>query len=109
MSLPRAETVLHVATVFFAANMALGIAVRLRVVSTKEFRWVHHALFFVVVAGAVAAAALGLRDHEAFVWGLAPALGIFALLPRLAGGSARHTAAAVVAALSYAAAYVLTW
>lgn len=108
MSFPDAGTALHVATLFFVANVVLGISVRLGIVSTKGFGWVHHALFFVVVVTAVATVALGLHDHSALAWGLFPVLAVFAVLPRLAGGTRSHTVAALAAAVFYAAAYALT-
>ena len=33
------------ASVSYLANVALGVSVATRVISTKKVRWVHHALF----------------------------------------------------------------
>ncbi len=103
-----ATLALHVATGFYLTNVALGVAVRLRVLSTSGFGWVHHMLFAVVVLTTVVAVGLGLHEHARFAWGLLPGLAVFAVLPCLAGGTARHTLAALVAGAAYVAAYALT-
>ena len=51
--------IFYVAMAFFLANFALGILVQLRVVDTKPFRWLRHALFFAAFASAAVAAGVG--------------------------------------------------
>ena len=44
--------IFYIAMVLFVANFALGVLVQFRIVDTKPFRWLHHALFFAVFATA---------------------------------------------------------
>ena len=44
--------IFYVAMALFLANFALGVLVQFRIVDTKPFRWLHHALFFAVFASA---------------------------------------------------------
>lgn len=100
-------TWLIVATIVFLANFALGLGVRSGRASTRSFSWVHHALFFAVALTAAVTVAVGLLRSDRYVLPLVGALAIFAVLPRFAGGSARHTWAAVGALGCYVCAYAL--
>lgn len=87
----------------YVANVALGASVQARVVSTRRHRWVHHALYAAVFAGAVAAA-LGLAAGGRAWWALTPTLVALAALPRYRGGSRAHAALALTGLAGYAAA-----
>ncbi len=53
--------VFYLACALFAANFALGVAVQARVVDTRPFRWLRHALFSAVFAST--ALAVGKRSR----------------------------------------------
>lgn len=102
-----ATGLVYAATVLLLANVALGVSVATGVLDTGGFRWIHHAVFFAVAASTAAAAVVGLVHRSAYVVALVPALVVYAVLPRFAGGSPRHTALAVVAVACQAAALAL--
>ncbi|MEW6638160.1 MAG: hypothetical protein AB1425_15240 [Actinomycetota bacterium] len=79
---------------------------QLGLVETGPFRWLHHALFFAVFASAALAVAAGLWREEPYVWALAPALVLFAVLPRVRAGTAGHAGLAFAALILYAAGFV---
>ncbi len=91
------------ATVLFILNFALGILVQLRMVDTKPFRWLHHALFFAVFVSAAAAAVIGFLSGAPYRWPLVAILAIFAVLPRVRAGTIGHAILACGALLFYAA------
>lgn len=91
------------AIVFFLLNFALGVLVQLRIVDTKPFRWLHHALFFVVFVSAAAAAFAGFLSGASHRWTLLVILAIFTVLPRVRAGTIGHAALACGALLLYAA------
>lgn len=95
-----------VAAILFLTNFALGILVQLRVVDTKPFRWLHHALFFAVFASAALAVCVGFWQGAAYAWVLLPVLALYAVLPRIRAGTAGHAALAGVALIFYATAFV---
>ena len=70
--------IFYIAMVLFVANFALGVLVQFRIVDTKPFRWLHHALFFAV----------------------------FAFLPRVRAGSPGHAALASGAVILYVTGFV---
>ncbi len=94
--------IFYAATVLFLANFALGVLVQFRIVDTKPFRWVHHALFFAVFASAALAAAAGFLRDAPYRWVLLPVLGLFAVLPRVRAGTFGHAALAGTALIFYA-------
>lgn len=98
--------IFYVAAVLFLANFALGVLVQLRIVNTKPFRWVHHALFFAVFVSAALAVAWGLWRGYAYAWILLPVLALFAVLPRIRAGTVGHAALASGALIFYAAGFV---
>ena len=51
--------IFYSASILFATNFALGVLVQFRLVDTKPFRWLHHALFFAVFVSAALAVAAG--------------------------------------------------
>lgn len=102
-----ASLALGAATLLFGANLLLGVLVQSRVVSTAAFGWVHHVLFFLVAAAAVAAVAVGLLSRR---WGVLPLVvpvAAYAVLPRYAGGTPRHRRLALGVVPFYALALVL--
>lgn len=98
--------VFYAAAVLFLLNFALGLLVQFRVVDTKPFRWLHHALFFAVFVSAAAAALAGFLSGAPYRWTLLPVLALFAVLPRVRAGTAGHAALACCALLFYAVSFV---
>lgn len=86
---------------FYVANLALGVGVQFKLVSTRRFRWVHHALYGLVFAGALAAA-LGLILTGSRWWALTLTLGALAALPRYRGGTRQHMVLAALGFVGYA-------
>ena len=102
----RQSLIFYAATVLFLANFALGVLVQFRVVDTKPFRWLHHALFFAVFASAAFAVGVGFLQGAAYRWALLPVLGLFAVLPRVRAGTYGHAALAGTALIFYATGFV---
>ena len=98
--------IFYIAMVLFLANFALGVLVQLRIVDTKPFRWLHHALFFVVFACAAVAAGVGFLQGAPYRWVLLPVLALFALLPRVRAGTPGHAALAGGAMILYVTGFV---
>ena len=86
------------ATASYAANVALGSAVALRLVDTRRFRWVHHALYVStsVLAGAAASSLLWSRSRAGLA--LLPAAVPLAVVPYVSARTRRHPAVALGAA-----------
>ncbi len=103
-----AAVAFYLAAVLFLANFALGLLVQFRVVDTKPFRWLHHALFSAVFGSAVAAVAVGFLQGAPYRWTLLPALALFAVLPYVRAGTRGHAALACAALLFYAAGFFRT-
>lgn len=101
--------IFSVAMSLFAANFLLGILVQFRVVDTKPFRWLHHALFFAVAASAGTAAAWGIWNREPYGWLLLPVLVLYYFLPKVRAGTVGHAALASFALIFYAAGFVSTF
>ena len=95
--------IFYAAVVFFLANFALGILVQFRIVDTKPFRWLHHAMFFAAFASAALAAGVGFLQGAPYRWVLLPVLVLFAVLPRVRAGTPGHAALASGALILYAA------
>jgi hypothetical protein len=100
--------IFYSASILFAANFALGVLVQFRVVDTKPFRWLHHALFFAVYLSAVLAVAAGFWQGAPYRWALLPVLALYYFLPRVRAGTAGHAALAATAMVFYAAGLALT-
>jgi hypothetical protein len=98
--------IFYIAMVLFLANFALGVLVQLRIVDTKPFRWLHHALFFAVFACAAVAAGVGFLQSAPYRWVLLPVLALFALLPRVRAGTPGHAALAGGAMILYVTGFV---
>jgi peptidoglycan/LPS O-acetylase OafA/YrhL len=98
--------IFYIAMFLFLANFALGVLVQLRIVDTKPFRWLHHALFFAVFACAAVAAGVGFLQGAPYRWVLLPVLALFALLPRVRAGTPGHAALAGGAMILYVTGFV---
>lgn len=94
--------IFYTATILFLANFALGVLVQFGVVDTKPFRWLHHALFFLVFLSAALAVGYGFWQGAPYRWALLPVLPLFAVLPRVRAGTAGHAALAGAALIFYA-------
>ncbi len=103
-----ANQVFYAAAVLFLVNFALGLLVQFRVVDTKPFRWLHHALFFAVFVSVAAAALAGFLSEAPYRWTLLPVLVLFTVLPRVRAGTAGHAALACSALVFYAASFLQT-
>jgi protein-S-isoprenylcysteine O-methyltransferase Ste14 len=101
--------IFSVAAALFAANLLLGVLVQFNVVDTKPFRWLHHALFFLVAASAAIAAAWGIWQGEPYGWLLLPVLALYFFLPKIRAGTLGHAALAGFASIFYAAGFALTF
>ncbi len=101
--------IFYAATILFLLNFALGLLVQLRIVDTKPFRWLHHALFFVVFISAAAAALVGFLSGAPYRWALLPVLILFTVLPRVRAGTVGHAALACGALVFYAAGFLQTF
>ena len=100
--------IFYSASILFAANFVLGVLVQFRVVDTKPFRWLHHALFFAVFVSAALAVAAGFWQGAPYRWALLPVLALYYFLPRVRAGTAGHAALATAAMVFYAAGLALT-
>jgi hypothetical protein len=98
--------IFYIATVLFVANFALGVLVQFRIVDTKPFRWLHHALFFAVFASAAVAVGVGFLQGAPYRWVLLPVLVLFVFLPRVRAGTPGHAAIASGAMILYVTGFV---
>jgi hypothetical protein len=95
----------------YAANCALGTSVALRVIDTRGFRWVHHAVYIATCVLAAAAASTALwgrprRTARAAAIALAPAAVPLAAIPYSGTHTRRHPLIALTAAPFFAAAAI---
>ena len=100
--------VFYAAAVLFLLNFVLGVLVQFGVVDTKPFRWLHHALFFLVFVFAAAAALVGFVFGAPYRWALLPILLLFAVLPYVRAGTLGHAALACCALVFYVAGFFQT-
>jgi hypothetical protein len=98
--------IFYIAMVLFVANFALGVLVQFRMVDTKPFRWLHHALFFAVFASAAIAVGVGFLQGAPYRWVLLPVIILFAFLPRVRAGTPGHAALASAAMILYVTGFV---
>lgn len=82
----------------YTANCVLGGAVAVKLIDTRSFRWVHHALFISTVALSGAAGLALALNRERAVLLLLPAAVPFAAVPRVSARSAKHPLIALTAA-----------
>ena len=104
MTPPRPLVLVGAATTSYVANVALGSAVALRLVDTRRFRWVHHALYVStsVLAGAAASSVLWSDSRSG--WRLLPAAVPLVVVARVSARSRRHPLVALSAAPFFAVA-----
>ena len=98
--------IFYIAMVLFVTNFALGVLVQFRMVDTKPFRWLHHALFFAVFASAAVAVGVGFLQGAPYRWVLLAVLVLFAFLPRVRAGTPGHAALASGAMILYVTGFV---
>ena len=98
--------IFYVAMVLFLANFALGVLVQVRIVDTKPFRWLHHALFFAAFASAAVAAGVGFLQGAPYRWALLPVLALYFVLPRVRAGTPGHAALAGGTLILYVTGFV---
>ena len=108
LSLLHNLALFYLACALFLANFTLGMLVQARIVDTRPFRWLHHALFSAVFIAAVIAVAAGFLWGLPYRWTLLPALGLFAALPYIRAGTIKHACLASGALLLYAASFAQT-
>jgi hypothetical protein len=95
---PRPVTLFGAATAAYAANVALGTAVALRLVDTRRFRWVHHGLYVSTSVLAGAAASSLLWSDSRAGWRLLPAALPLTVVALVSARSRRHPVVALSAA-----------
>ena len=98
--------IFYIAMGLFVVNFALGLLVQFRIVDTKPFRWLHHALFFAVFSSATVAVGVGFLQGAPYRWVLLPVLVLFAFLPRVRAGTPGHAALASGAMILYVTGFV---
>ncbi|MEV7619799.1 hypothetical protein AB0N59_06600 [Microbacterium sp. NPDC089321] len=82
----------------YAANCALGAAVATRLIDTRRFRWVHHALYIATVSTTILALIVGIRGDRRAALALSPALVPLAVIPYAGTHTRRHPLIALTAA-----------
>ncbi|WP_217178620.1 hypothetical protein [Streptomyces sp. AC495_CC817] len=97
-----------VAASSYALNCALGTAVALRIVDTRDVRWVHHLLYVCTCVTTGVAVVLGAARprSRAAALSLAPAAVPLAAIPYAGTRTRRHPLVALAAAPFYLAAVV---
>ncbi|KJL25498.1 hypothetical protein RN51_00635 [Microbacterium oxydans] len=87
----------------YGANCALGASVAVRVVDTRNFRWLHHLLYIVTCLTTALALSAGLwgrprRQSRRAALGMLPAALPLAAIPYLGTHGRRHPLVALAAA-----------
>ena len=96
-----------VVAILFLLNFVLGLLVQFRVVDTKPFRWLHHALFFAVFVSTAVATLTGFLSGAPYRWYLLPTLVLFSVLPYFRAGTSGHAALACFALAFYVAGFLV--
>ncbi|MCU1570478.1 MAG: hypothetical protein JWR33_1219 [Naasia sp.] len=98
----------------YTLNCALGTSVALRLLDTREYRWLHHALYIstcVLTGLALTSPAWGKprvpAQQSALL--LAPAVVPLAAIPYLGSSSKRHPIVALTAAPFFVASLIRSW
>jgi hypothetical protein len=89
----------------YAANVALGVGLQLRLWSLHRATWVHHALYFAVCVTTLLAG-YALVTLERRWWGLLLTVTCLAILPRARGGSRLHRSLTLTGLLAYVLALI---
>ena len=97
------------ATASYALNCALGASVAARVIDTRRFRWVHHALYISTSTLAGAATSSLLWSESRAGWALLPAAVPLAAIPYASARTPRHVALAASAAPFFLRSLVRAW
>lgn len=100
--LPPTPALIRAATAAYLANIALGTAVRARVIDTSGYRWAHHLLYLGTAALTLTAVVTGLVRRAPQTALLAPAVVPLAALPY--AGQRMHARVALAAAPWFAGA-----
>lgn len=87
----------------FLTNFVFGLLVKSRVIDSRRFRFVHHMLYFLVVASLLASAILAFAEGRGSAWFLAGMTGLLLLLPRFRGRSRAHWMYATFCSAVYSA------
>lgn len=98
MRRPTPVVLFAAATTTYALNVGLGSAVALRLVDTRRFRWIHHALYVSTSLLAGAAASTLLWSGSRAGWRLLPAALPLVLVSQVSARSRRHPVVALSAA-----------
>jgi len=94
-----AAPLFSVAALFYLANGALGAAVAAKLVDTRGFRWLHHALYIATcTAGCVAIAAGWRGGNRRAALALLPGAVPLAVIPWAGTHTVRHPLVALAAA-----------
>lgn len=91
------------AALSYAANCGLGAAVALKLIDTRDFRWVHHALYIATSAFTVTSVGAGWwgspgSPGRSAALALAPAVVPLAVIPYAGTRTRRHPLVALTAA-----------
>ena len=106
MRFPAPVTLFAAATVSYVANVGLGSAVAVRLVDSRRFRWVHHALYVSTSLLAAGAASTLLWSDSRAGWRLLPAALPLVVVARVSARSRRHPLVALSAAPFFATSLV---
>ena len=87
----------------FLANLAFGVLVKSGVIDTTRFRFIHHALYFVVMASIVIGAILAIGTAPLRAGLLGGMTLLLLLMPRFRGRSRAHWMYATFCAALYSA------
>lgn len=74
----------------YAGTSALGLSLQRGWVSTKGWRWIHHALFAIIWLTLGVALLWSFTHNEPWRWGLIAIAPFLILLPRFIPGSPKH-------------------
>lgn len=89
----------------YAANVALGVGLQLRLWSLHRAKWVHHALYFAVCVMTLLSG-YALLSLERRWWVLLVTVCCLAWLPKARGGSGLHRSLTLTGLLAYVLAVV---
>ncbi|MFN3705702.1 MAG: hypothetical protein ACK4WM_06890 [Thermoflexales bacterium] len=74
----------------YAGTSALGTSIRLGWVTTRGWRWVHHALFALIWLALGTTALWAFTESVVWRWGLLAITPFLIMLPRFRAGSSAH-------------------
>jgi hypothetical protein len=87
----------------FLVNFLFGLAVGLGIVDSSRFRFVHHAIYFLVMLSLIVATALSIGRGESIAWAFGTMAALLLVMPRFPGRSRGHALYAVVCLVLYSA------